>query len=87
MALMLTTAVISPFISDAVGTQFIAHFSATHLLSLVVIYCVPSAYLAAPAHNTRAHKAAMIGVYFGGILVAGGFTLAPGRFLYELLFS
>lgn len=87
MALMLTTAVISLFIPAAVGPQFIAHLGAIHLLSLVVIYCVPRAYFAARAHNIRAHKAAMMGVYFGGILVAGAFTLAPGRFLNQLLFS
>ena len=87
IALMLTTAVISLFIPAAVGPQFIAHFGAIHLLSFVVFYCVPSAYFAAPAHNIRAHKAAMIGAYFGGILVAGAFTLAPGRFLNKLLFS
>ena len=87
MALMLTTAVISLFTPAAVGPLFIAHFGAIHLLSFVVFYCVPSAYFAAPAHNIRAHKAAMIGAYFGGILVAGAFTLAPGRFLNKLLFS
>ena len=87
MALMLTTAVISLFIPAAVGPHFIAHFSAIHLLSLIVIYCVPNTYFAARAHNIRAHKAAMIGAYFGGILVAGAFTLAPGRFLNKLLFS
>ena len=68
IALMLTTAVISLFIPAAVGPQFIAHFGAIHLLSLVVVICcVPSAYFAARAHNTRAHKAAMMGVDFGGI--------------------
>jgi uncharacterized membrane protein len=29
----------------------------------------------------------MIGVYVGGILVAGLFTLAPGRYLHQLFFS
>jgi uncharacterized membrane protein len=29
----------------------------------------------------------MIGVYVGGILVAGLFTLAPGRYLHQLFFG
>jgi uncharacterized membrane protein len=29
----------------------------------------------------------MAGVYFGGILVAGVFTLAPGRYLNQLFFG
>jgi uncharacterized membrane protein len=28
---------------------------------------------------------AMVSVYFGGILIAGAFTLAPGRYLNQLL--
>jgi uncharacterized membrane protein len=29
----------------------------------------------------------MAGVYFGGILIAGLFTLAPGRYFNQLLFG
>ena len=38
-------------------------------------------------HNVTAHKGNMIGVYVGGILVAGLFTLTPGRYLHQLLFA
>jgi len=34
-----------------------------------------------------AHKYSMIGVYVGALLVAGAFTLMPGRFFHEILFG
>jgi len=43
--------------------------------------------------NTRierykfAHMYSMIGVYVGALLIAGGFTLMPGRFFHEILFG
>lgn len=35
----------------------------------------------------QAHMYSMIGVYVGALLVAGAFTLLPGRFLYESFFG
>ncbi len=35
----------------------------------------------------KAHMYSMIGVYVGALLVAGFFTLMPGRLFYEILFS
>ena len=34
-----------------------------------------------------AHMYSMIGVYFGALLIAGAFTLMPGRFFHEILFG
>lgn len=85
MVLMFCTALIALFIPAAVGPQFFGHFGYIHILCFVVIYSVPSAYFAAQQHDLRRHKFAMIGVYVGGVLVAGGFTLAPGRYLNQLL--
>ena len=39
------------------------------------------------SHEVTSHKFAMIGVYVGGILVAGLFTLAPGRYIHQLVFG
>ena len=35
----------------------------------------------------QAHMYSMIGVYIGALLVAGAFTLLPGRFLYGVFFG
>ena len=87
MTLMLVTALASLFIPATVGPQFFGHFGWIHLLSLLVLVSVPRAYYAARNHNVISHKFAMAGVYFGGILVAGVFTLAPGRYLNQLFFG
>jgi uncharacterized membrane protein len=34
-----------------------------------------------------AHMYSMIGVYVGALLVAGAFTLMPGRFFHHILFG
>jgi len=35
----------------------------------------------------NAHKYSMIGTYVGALLVAGAFTLTPGRIFHEILFG
>ena len=34
-----------------------------------------------------AHMHSMIGVYIGALLIAGAFTLIPGRFFHEIIFG
>jgi uncharacterized membrane protein len=87
MSLMLVTALITLFIEAQVGPQFLSHFGAIHLLSVLVIYSVPRAYFAAKAGDHRTHRSNMLGVYLGGILIAGAFTLVPGRYLNGMLFG
>lgn len=83
MLLMLFTALITLFMSAEVGPTFLGHFGFIHLLSFMVLYSVPTAYLAARSGNIKKHRANMIGLYVGGILVAGIFTLMPGRMLHD----
>ena len=37
--------------------------------------------------HKNAHMYSMIGVYFGALLVAGAFTLMPGRMFHEIIFG
>ena len=37
--------------------------------------------------HLNSHKYSMIGTYVGALLVAGAFTLTPGRIFYEILFG
>ncbi|MDT0606114.1 DUF2306 domain-containing protein [Croceitalea rosinachiae] len=87
MVLMLTTALITLFMPALVGPQFIGHFGWIHLFSFLTIYTVPTAYTAIRKGNVRAHKRKMILLYFGAIIIAGSFTLAPGRYLNQLFFG
>lgn len=87
MLLMFATAIITLFLPAKLGPTMLGHFGFIHIFSLVVLALVPRAYVTAKTHQVRSHAGAMIGVYIGGILVAGSFALAPGRMLHTWLFT
>lgn len=80
--LMLITAATTLLMPSAVGPSFLGHFGFLHALSLVVLWSVPAAVLAVRRGDLVMHRANMLGVYCGGILVAGGFAFMPGRLLH-----
>ena len=87
MVLMLATGWITLAMPAQVGPQFLHHFGFIHVFSLLALCSVPLAYFAARHGNIRAHRAAMIALYVGGILIAGTFALVPGRMLHKWLFG
>ena len=87
MVLMMTTAIIALFIKAEVGPQLLGHFGFIHLFSILVLFSVPKAYFAARRHDRKAHAWRMISVYVGGLIIAGGFTLMPGRLMHTWLFT
>lgn len=87
MVLMLVTAILTLFMPALVGPQFLGHFGWIHLFSFLTIWTVPTAYTAIRKGNVRAHKRKMFLLYVGAIMIAGGFTLAPGRYLHEVFFG
>lgn len=84
MVLMVITSLSSFFIHQI---DLFYGFSPIHLLSVLVLVGAWRAISAARAHNIRAHRAAVIGMYFGGIVGAGLFTLVPGRIMNAVVFS
>jgi uncharacterized membrane protein len=86
MPLMLVTAIITLFMPAFVGPRFAGHFGFIHLFALLVLYSVPTAYINARKGDIAKHRSAMIGLYVGGILIAGSFAFMPGRMLNQLLF-
>ena len=87
LGLMLFTAFITLFMEALVGPKFLNHFGFLHLLSLFVLYTVPTAYRAIRVGNIKLHKRKMVGLYVGALLVAGAFTLSPGRLIHTWLFG
>ncbi len=87
MVLMLFTACVTLFMPADVGPQFLNHFGWIHSFSFLTIYTVPTAYLAIKKGNVKAHKRKMILLYFGAIILAGGFTFVPGRYLHNVFFG
>lgn len=87
MVLMLFTAIVTLFMPAAVGVRFLNHFGWIYLFSFLTLWTVPTAYTAIRKENVKAHKRKMVLLYFGAIMIAGGFTLAPGRYLNEVFFG
>lgn len=86
LLLILATGVITLFMPAQVGPSVFGHFGFIHTFSLLVFYSVPAAYFAARRGDIKTHRGNMIGLYVGGIIIAGSFALMPGRMLNELLF-
>jgi uncharacterized membrane protein len=84
LGLMVVTALSSFFIHSI---NLFLGFSPIHLLSVYVLYSSWHAIRAARQGRIRAHRLNVIGMYVGGILVAGGFTLLPGRLMHEVMFT
>ena len=87
MVLMLVTATTTLFMKARVGPVFLNHFGYIHSLSILTIYTVPFAYNAEKKGNSKKHKSGMIGLYAGGIIIAGSFALMPGRLLHGWIFG
>jgi len=81
VVLMLVVA-ISSFWIRSNGT-----FSWIHALSVMVIAMLGAAVHLAVTHRIRAHRRMMIGLYAGGLVLAGLFTLLPGRLLGRFVWS
>lgn len=86
LLLLLATGVITLFMSAQIGPRLFGHFGFIHIFSLLVFYSVPAAYFAARRGDIKTHRGNMIGLYVGGIIIAGTFALLPGRMLNDLLF-
>jgi uncharacterized membrane protein len=87
MCLMLATAVITLFMPAEVGSTLLGHFGFIHIFSLSVFYTVPAAFIAVRNGNIKAHQGNMLGLYIGGLLIAGSFAFMPGRLLHGWLFT
>jgi uncharacterized membrane protein len=86
VTLMLVTAVSAIFIPGTVG-PLVAGFSAIHLLVPVVFISLFGAFWFLLRGNLRGHRLTMANLYIGACVVAGGFTLLPGRYLGGLLWG
>ncbi|MFK7969156.1 MAG: DUF2306 domain-containing protein [Bacteroidia bacterium] len=87
MILMLFTATVTLFMPAHVGPQLFNHFGWIHSFSFLTIFSVPRAYFAIRRGDVTGHKRSMISLYIGAILIAGGFTFVPGRYMHTLFFG
>jgi uncharacterized membrane protein len=83
-ALMLAIAVSSLFIHLL---RIWGPWSPIHLLSILVLVTLPAALWAAHRHEVGWHRRAMTLLFLGALVIAGGFTLLPGRIMHAVVFG
>lgn len=62
-------------------------WSPIHLLSLFTLAVLPIAVLHARRHRVADHRQLMILLFLGALVVAGLFTLVPGRIMHDVAFG
>lgn len=60
-------------------------WSPIHLLSIFTLMMLALGVAAARTHDVRRHKFTMIGIFFGALVIAGLFTLMPGRIMHAVV--
>ena len=65
----------------------ISGYTPIHGFTLLVAVMLPLAVVFIRRGNVRGHRKTMTGLYIGACVVAGLFTLLPGRFLGSLLWG
>ena len=62
-------------------------FSPIHLLAIFTLIMLPIAVWNAHRHRVQPHRIAMISIFVGALVVAGLFTLVPGRIMHAVVFG
>lgn len=83
VAAMAITAITSFWIQEL---RHGAGFSPIHILSIITLVALIRAIYAIRHGNVKSHQRGMIGA-FAGVLIAGAFTLLPGRIIGGWLFG
>jgi uncharacterized membrane protein len=62
-------------------------WSPIHLISIFTLVTLPLAVWAAHRHAVERHRRAMTAIFFGALVIAGLFTVVPGRIMYKVVFG
>ena len=84
VALMATVAVSSFWIHQI---RLVGPWSPIHLLSIFVLVTLPLAVWRARRHDVADHRRIMILLFTGALVIAGLFTLLPGRIMHAVVFG
>jgi uncharacterized membrane protein len=83
LSLMTVTAIAAFFIRSINS----GGFSLVHLFIPLTLFGVFGAIWNVRRGDIKGHRNAMLGLYVGGLLIAGGLTLLPGRLLHHVFFG
>jgi uncharacterized membrane protein len=84
VGLMLAVAISSFWIHRI---QLWGPWSPIHLLSIFTLCTLPLGVWMAHRHRVAAHRGIMIGIFTGALVIAGLFTLLPGRIMHGVVFG
>ena len=62
-------------------------FSFIHVISVYTLIVLPFAVLHARRGRVRRHAITMISLFVGALVIAGAFTLVPGRIMHHVVFG
>ena len=82
VCLMLAVAISSFWIH---AIRLVGPWSPIHLLSIFVLITVPLAVWKAHRHQVAGHRRIMISIFSGALVIAGLFTLLPGRIMHAVV--
>ncbi len=91
VTLMIVVTVSSAFIVHPTkpGDPFWARFSPIHLLTLLTAFGLVGGirYLLIGGPNLKKHKGPFIGMFIGGLIIAGALAFLPGRIMHAVAFG
>jgi uncharacterized membrane protein len=67
--------------------RLVGPWSPIHLLSIFTLVMLPLAVWKAHRHNVAGHRRIMISLFAGALVIAGLFTLLPGRIMHAVVFG
>jgi uncharacterized membrane protein len=67
--------------------RLVGPWSPIHLLSIFTLVMLPLGVWRAHRHDVNAHRRTMIGIFAGALVIAGLFTLLPGRIMHAVIFG
>ena len=67
--------------------RLVGPFSPIHLLSIFSLVLLPLAVWRAHTHRVADHRRIMIMTFIGALVIAGLFTLVPGRIMHRVIFG
>jgi uncharacterized membrane protein len=84
VAIMFVVAISSFFIHQL---RIWGPWSPIHLLSIFTLIMLPLGVWRAHQHQVQSHRLTMISIFVGALVIAGLFTLMPGRIMHAVVFA
>ena len=67
--------------------RLVGPWSPIHLLSIFTLVMLPLGVWRARRHKVNAHRWTMTSIFVGALVIAGAFTLVPGRIMHAVIFG